>query len=126
MSNVKTGNCGLFYLITRNLRRLQKKKQGFIHSHSIYLTTVFYRNCHFSANCLYFINYTESPVPYGDSFTTALSIIAMWMLAYKYIEQWVVVVCSEYRIVRAIFLEIFLLHRHIVRCLCRYFYFRVF
>jgi nicotinamide mononucleotide transporter len=34
------------------------------------------------------VNYTDSPVPYGDSFTTALSIIAMWMLAYKYIEQW--------------------------------------
>ena len=34
------------------------------------------------------VNYTDSPVPYGDAFTTALSIIAMWMLAFKYIEQW--------------------------------------
>lgn len=34
------------------------------------------------------INYTDSTVPYGDGFTTALSIIAMWMLAQKYIEQW--------------------------------------
>lgn len=33
-------------------------------------------------------NYTDSPVPYADSFTTALSIIGMWMLAHKYIEQW--------------------------------------
>ena len=32
--------------------------------------------------------FTDSPVPYGDSFTTTLSIIAMWMLAHKYIEQW--------------------------------------
>ncbi|MGI6074035.1 MAG: nicotinamide riboside transporter PnuC [Fermentimonas sp.] len=34
------------------------------------------------------INYTNSTVPYGDSFTTALSIIGMWLLAQKYIEQW--------------------------------------
>lgn len=34
------------------------------------------------------IRFTDSPVPYGDSFTTSLSIIAMWMLAHKYIEQW--------------------------------------
>lgn len=34
------------------------------------------------------IRYTDSTVPYGDSFTTALSIIAMWMLAQKYVEQW--------------------------------------
>ena len=29
-----------------------------------------------------------STVPWWDSFTTALSIIAMWMLAHKYVEQW--------------------------------------
>ena len=34
------------------------------------------------------INYTDSTVPYADSFTTALSIVGMWMLARKYIEQW--------------------------------------
>lgn len=32
--------------------------------------------------------FTDSPVPAGDSFTTALSIVAMWMLAQKYLEQW--------------------------------------
>ena len=31
---------------------------------------------------------TDSTVPWWDSFTTALSIIAMWMLAHKYVEQW--------------------------------------
>ncbi len=31
---------------------------------------------------------TDSRVPYIDSFTTALSVIAMWMLSRKYIEQW--------------------------------------
>lgn len=32
--------------------------------------------------------YTDSPVPFGDAFTTALSITATWMLAKKYIEMW--------------------------------------
>ena len=35
---------------------------------------------------LYF--FTDSPVPVGDAFTTALSIVAMWMLSRKYLEQW--------------------------------------
>lgn len=34
------------------------------------------------------VNYTDSPLPYWDSFTTAGSIIATWMLAHKIIEQW--------------------------------------
>ena len=34
------------------------------------------------------INHTDSTVPIADSFTTALSIVGMWMLARKYIEQW--------------------------------------
>lgn len=34
------------------------------------------------------VNYTDSTVPRWDSFTTALSIVGMWMLARKYIEQW--------------------------------------
>lgn len=33
-------------------------------------------------------NYTNSDVVWLDSFTTALSIVGMWMLAHKYIEQW--------------------------------------
>lgn len=32
--------------------------------------------------------FTDSTVPSWDAFTTALSVIAMWMLARKYIEQW--------------------------------------
>ena len=34
------------------------------------------------------ISHTDSTVPWSDSFTTALSIVGMWMLARKYIEQW--------------------------------------
>lgn len=32
--------------------------------------------------------YTDSSVPWWDSFTTALSIVGMWMLARKWLEQW--------------------------------------
>jgi nicotinamide mononucleotide transporter len=31
---------------------------------------------------------TDSPVPVGDSFTTALSVVAMYLLAKKHIEHW--------------------------------------
>ena len=31
---------------------------------------------------------TDSTVPWWDSFTTAMSIVGMWMLARKWIEQW--------------------------------------
>ncbi len=33
---------------------------------------------------------TDSKIPNIDAFTTALSVMAMWMLSRKYIEQWVV------------------------------------
>ena len=36
------------------------------------------------------IQYTDSTVSWMDSLTTALSIVAMWMLARKYVEQWLV------------------------------------
>lgn len=36
------------------------------------------------------INFTDSTVPIGDSFTTALSVVGLWMLARKYVEQWLV------------------------------------
>ena len=44
----------------------------------------------FSWAGIYFVldRYTDSSVPLGDSFTTALAIVATWMLARKIIEQW--------------------------------------
>ncbi len=41
---------------------------------------------------LYYIleNYTDSPVALGDSITTTLSFVAMWLLARKNIEHWLV------------------------------------
>ena len=36
------------------------------------------------------VSLTDSTVPLADSFTTALSIIGIWALAHKYLEQWFV------------------------------------
>ena len=34
------------------------------------------------------VTFTNSNVPLADSFTTALSIIGIWALAHKFLEQW--------------------------------------
>lgn len=39
--------------------------------------------------------YSDSTVPWADAFTTALSIVAMWMLARKYLEQWLVWIAAD-------------------------------
>lgn len=41
-------------------------------------------------------NYTDSPVPIGDAFTTALSIVATWMLARKIIEHWLLWIVADF------------------------------
>ena len=41
---------------------------------------------------MYFVlvRFTDSTVPFWDSMTTAMSMVAMWLLSRKYIEQWLV------------------------------------
>ncbi len=41
------------------------------------------------------VNFTPSTVPYSDSFTTALSVVGMWMLAHKRIEHWLLWVAVD-------------------------------
>ena len=41
------------------------------------------------------IRFTNSTVPYADAFTTATSIVAMWMLARKQAEQWLVWIVAD-------------------------------
>ncbi|WP_321306556.1 nicotinamide riboside transporter PnuC [Marinifilum fragile] len=36
------------------------------------------------------VSFTDASIPYWDAFTTALSIVATWMLARKILEQWLV------------------------------------
>lgn len=45
------------------------------------------------------VTFTDSTVPVADAFTTALSIVGLWMMARKYAEQWLIwlvvdLVCS--------------------------------
>ena len=44
----------------------------------------------FFAIAWFLIRFTNSDLPYWDSFTTSLSFIATWMLARKKIENWIV------------------------------------
>jgi nicotinamide mononucleotide transporter len=46
----------------------------------------------FALISLVLARYTDSPVPYGDSFVTTLSIVSMWMLAHKLLEQWLLLI----------------------------------
>lgn len=39
---------------------------------------------------LFLSHCTDSTVPFWDAMTTALSVVAMWMLSRKYVEQWMV------------------------------------
>lgn len=59
------------------------------------------------------IFYTDSNVPWWDSFTTALSMVALWMLAHKYVEQWLAwiavdVVCCGLYIYKELYFTSFL------------------
>lgn len=44
----------------------------------------------YAALTYWLVEWTDSTVPYWDAFTTAGSIVATWMLARKYLEQWFV------------------------------------
>ena len=39
---------------------------------------------------LILIHFTDSTVPFWDAMTTAMSMVAMWLLSRKYMEQWLV------------------------------------
>ncbi len=41
-------------------------------------------------------HFTDSPIPYWDALTTALSITATWMLARKYLETWLIWVVADF------------------------------
>ena len=49
----------------------------------------------FATTAAVLVHFTDSTVPYGDSFTTALSITALWMLSRKYVEQWLVWLAAD-------------------------------
>jgi len=51
----------------------------------------------FTFGLLYWIlsAFTDSPIPVGDAFTTALAITATWMLTRKMIEQWLIFIVAD-------------------------------
>lgn len=44
---------------------------------------------------LVLVRFTDSPIPIGDSFTTALSVVATWMLARKMLENWLLWIIAD-------------------------------
>jgi len=57
--------------------------------------------------------YTDSPIPFGDAFTTSLSIFATWMLARKKIEHWLIwifvdLISASLYFYRGLYLTVFL------------------
>lgn len=39
--------------------------------------------------------FTDSNVPWADAFTTSLSIVALWLLSRKYVEQWIAWIAAD-------------------------------
>ena len=80
---------------------------------------------------MYFIlgKYTDSPIPFGDAFTTSLSIIATWMLARKKIEQWLIwilidIVSIGLYLYRGLYPTIFLFFVYTIMAVIGYFEWR--
>lgn len=74
---------------TFNLRRRVKATLPVTHISlsSLVLTTIVFAVV-YAAIAAWLVFLTDSNVPYWDAFTTAMSIIGTWMLARKYLEQW--------------------------------------
>ena len=73
--------------------------------------------------------YTDSPIPFGDAFTTSLSIIATWMLARKKIEQWLIwifidLVSSGLYLYRGLYATVFLFTVYMVMAVIGYYEWR--
>ena len=72
------------------------------------------------------VTFTNSNVPLADSFTTALSIVGIWALANKYLEQWLIwitvdVVTSVLYLYKDIPFKASLYALYVVIALCGYF-----
>lgn len=63
-------------------------KQGIVKSFALFLG---------SYATLYFVlaNFTDSDVPYWDSFTTASAFVGMWLMAKKKVENWIAWIITD-------------------------------
>ena len=83
---------GLYGWIVWN-NRPKKSKKSFPVSHTpprLVLPLAAVCAAVFAAISWMLVNWTDSTVPYWDAATTAMSVVAMWMLSRKYVEQWLV------------------------------------
>lgn len=70
--------------------------------------------------------YTDSPLPFGDAFTTSMSIIATWMLARKKIEHWLIwifidLACMALYLSRGLYPTVFLFGVYTVMAVIGYY-----
>ena len=79
-----------WYYWSKGARKSEKKELPVVRIHSRQLTILILAVGVFWL-LIYFIlfHYTDSTVPAGDSFTTALAIVATWMLARKILQHWI-------------------------------------
>lgn len=83
---------GLYgWLVWRNAPKKQSKAVSIGHT-PLRLIPVLARVYAAAHAALYLLltHFTNSTVPFWDAMTTALSIVAMWMLSRKLVEQWLV------------------------------------
>ena len=75
------------------------------------------------------VTFTNSNVPLADSFTTALSLVGIWALAHKYLEQWAIwiavdIVSSALYFYKDIPFKASLYALYVVIAICGYFNWR--
>lgn len=83
---------GLYgWLVWRNAPKKQSKAVAIEHTPLRLIPALagIYAAAH-AALYLLLTHFTNSTVPFWDAMTTALSIVAMWMLSRKLVEQWLV------------------------------------
>jgi len=51
------------------------------------------------------IRYTNSPIPFWDSFTTAIYLVAMWLMTQKKIENWILWIIGDLALVPITFTQ---------------------
>lgn len=74
-------------------RQAKKNKYSITHTPKKYIPRIIIALIFLFLFLLYILKtYTDSPVQYGDSFVTSLSIVSMWMLAHKLVEQWILLI----------------------------------
>ena len=68
------------------VKRITRKQIILLSAATLIITGIYY---------YVLVHFTDSPVPFGDSFTVALAIIATWLLTQKILENWLVFIVAD-------------------------------